>query len=77
MVKQDKAGGFKDGRISETLALDLVTWSMSECADRTGALFLCVSADRPLSFPPLLDFGSGGVSVDGPDDWEAGARTPG
>lgn len=38
---------------------------------------LRVSADRALPLSALRDLGPGGVSVDGPDDREAGARTPG
>ena len=42
-----------------------------------GECPVCVSADCALSFSALRDLGSWGVSVDGHDDREAGARTPG
>lgn len=46
--------------------------------NEAAELVLCVlCADRALSLSALWDLCSGGVSLDRPDDWQAGVRTPG
>lgn len=62
-----------EGRCAETIA----TAQESRLCARFRDVVLCVSADCPLSLTALRDLCSRGVPVDGPDDREAGARTPG